>query len=388
MPGTSPLPSRHAEHARHDALIVAQLASEDALDAAQRQEAEQLVASCAECAALAADLRTVARIVAWEPPLPRRRDFRLTAEQADHLRGSRLSRLLRRVPLPHAAALRPTAVGALSIGLLLVVAGNVWPDRTATAPAISPATIRTEVDASAAPQGETSEVPLGASDVSAGALEAPPADVQVDDAAAKADEPSVAEGEEPAVAPAAEPLAEGEAPPAAAAAPRAAQDATEEYRSLEIAAESVTERGEALGAAATAGAADRDRTDGFSVAGDDQPLEPDVEDLVARDELQAFASAGTATSALGSPTPGSTALSSATPATDAAPAPATPVGSLAPLVVKAADGGDNAAAEQAADAGPPIDTVLIVVGTVLAIGGVLLLLVSLLLRRSADPLLR
>ena len=130
------MPSPCARHETHDALLVAQLASGDPLDAAQRQQAERLVATCLECAALAADLRAISRVVAWEPLPPRRRDFRLSVVEAERLRGSMLTRLLRRVSLPQVGALRPAAVGAMSIGLLFVVAGNVWPDAgPVTAPA-------------------------------------------------------------------------------------------------------------------------------------------------------------------------------------------------------------------------------------------------------------
>ena len=63
-----PLPT--ADHERHDALLVAQLAAGDPLAAEQRHEAQRLVDGCPACAALAADLRAVSAAVAHEPVPP------------------------------------------------------------------------------------------------------------------------------------------------------------------------------------------------------------------------------------------------------------------------------------------------------------------------------
>src|SRR5512134_3069292 len=120
MPAPTPMPSRPAAHETHDALLVSQFASGDPLDPWQLRDAELLVSSCRECASLAADLRTLSGVVAWEPVAPRRRDFRITPADADRLRGSAFSRLLRRISLPETGTLRPAALGALSIGLLFV----------------------------------------------------------------------------------------------------------------------------------------------------------------------------------------------------------------------------------------------------------------------------
>ena len=120
-----------ADHERHDALLVAQLSAGDPLAPEQRAQAEQLVGTCGACAALAADLRAVSVAVAREPVPSRRRDFRLSPEQAQQLSGNPLTRFLRRLSLPTARAFQPAAAGVLSIGLVFLVAGYAWPDDAA-----------------------------------------------------------------------------------------------------------------------------------------------------------------------------------------------------------------------------------------------------------------
>jgi hypothetical protein len=104
---------------------------------------------------LAADLRAIAGAVAWEPVPPRRRDFRIDAGQAERSRGSPWSRLLRRLALPQVPALRPAAAGVMSLGLLLVVAGNVWP---AEAPPAAPAPVVQSLASQAPGSAPTTEV--------------------------------------------------------------------------------------------------------------------------------------------------------------------------------------------------------------------------------------
>jgi anti-sigma factor RsiW len=72
-------------HAGHDALLIAQYAADD-LDPSERGVAEQLVAECAGCAQLAADLRLIARATAELPEPARPREFTLTPDQAARLR--------------------------------------------------------------------------------------------------------------------------------------------------------------------------------------------------------------------------------------------------------------------------------------------------------------
>lgn len=115
------------DHAQHDALLVAQLAAGDALEAGQQAQAAWLVANCGACAQLAADLRAVSGAVAWEPVPRRHRDLRISPEQAVRARGGVLDRFVRRLAMPQSSTLRPAAAGVMSLGLLFVVAGAVWP---------------------------------------------------------------------------------------------------------------------------------------------------------------------------------------------------------------------------------------------------------------------
>jgi hypothetical protein len=115
-----------ADHARHDRVLVSRYGAGDAF-AGEIAEAEQLVKHCSHCAQLARDINTL-RTAAASLPAPRRtRDFRLTDEQAEKLRGSALQRWFRRLAAPGLAPLRPLAGVAVSIGLVLMVVGVALP---------------------------------------------------------------------------------------------------------------------------------------------------------------------------------------------------------------------------------------------------------------------
>ena len=111
-----------SEHRRHDRLLVTRFAMGDAYPS-EHDEASTLVANCADCAELAADVKLIASSVSRVPTAPRTRDFMITAEQADKLRGGRVSRWLRSLGTPGWAMLRPVAGVALSIGLVMAVVG-------------------------------------------------------------------------------------------------------------------------------------------------------------------------------------------------------------------------------------------------------------------------
>jgi hypothetical protein len=135
---SSPHPSPNpTDHARHDHLLVTRYAAADAY-AGEVEQARALVESCAECAALAADIRLLSTATARLPAPRRRRDFRLAPEQAEALRGSFLERLLRRLAAPGLAPLRPVAGVALSLGILLAVVGAGLPMGMGAAPAMLP----------------------------------------------------------------------------------------------------------------------------------------------------------------------------------------------------------------------------------------------------------
>jgi len=114
------------DHARHDRLIVTRFAGDDAYPT-EIDEARELVGTCPECARLADDIRALMSATS-ELPAPRRpRDFRLSREQAENLRGSFLERLLRPLAAPRLGVLRPVAGVAMSLGLALAVAGVALP---------------------------------------------------------------------------------------------------------------------------------------------------------------------------------------------------------------------------------------------------------------------
>lgn len=115
-----------SEHNRHDRLLIARFATQDSYDG-ELAQASALVAACSECAVLAADVRFLSAAVANLPTPRRPRDFRLSAERAQALRGSVIDRLMLRLAGFGGPALRPVAGVALSIGLVLAVVGTGLP---------------------------------------------------------------------------------------------------------------------------------------------------------------------------------------------------------------------------------------------------------------------
>src|SRR6188768_3709360 len=95
-----------SEHRRHDRLLVTRFAMDDAFES-ETADARQLVDSCAECAALAADIRALSSAMSQIPDAKRTGDFSITAEKAEELRGSRLSRWMRGLATPKLGMLRP-----------------------------------------------------------------------------------------------------------------------------------------------------------------------------------------------------------------------------------------------------------------------------------------
>lgn len=110
------------DHGRHDQLLVARFAADDAYPGEQ-QTARALIDACPDCARLANDIRLISRTTGSLPPARRTRDFRISAADAERLRGSWLDRLLRRWTGPRAAVLQPLAAAALVLGLTLAVIG-------------------------------------------------------------------------------------------------------------------------------------------------------------------------------------------------------------------------------------------------------------------------
>jgi hypothetical protein len=107
-------------HALHDRLLVARAAADD-LDAHDRTAAKALLERCPDCRALAAELRALRSTASALPAPGRPRDFRLTAAQAERLRGGALRRLLAPLGAPAFGFLQPLAGAAVAIGLGLLV---------------------------------------------------------------------------------------------------------------------------------------------------------------------------------------------------------------------------------------------------------------------------
>lgn len=116
-----------SDHARHDRLLVVRFAAADATGPDYEQARAQ-IDTCADCASLAADIATLHSSMAALPAAKRTRDFRLTQEQADQLRGSAFDRFLRRLAMPSLALLRPVAGVGVALGLVIAVVGAGLPN--------------------------------------------------------------------------------------------------------------------------------------------------------------------------------------------------------------------------------------------------------------------
>jgi hypothetical protein len=116
------------DHSNHDVDLIAGVAAGD-LPSTQAIVARRLVASCADCSRLQADLVSIAAAVRALPARPSAapRDYRLSADQARRLgRGSVWRRLLR----PFAATrsgIRPLAASLTSLGLAGVLVAALLP---------------------------------------------------------------------------------------------------------------------------------------------------------------------------------------------------------------------------------------------------------------------
>jgi hypothetical protein len=148
-----------SEHRRHDRLLVTRYAGGDAYPT-ERSEAEALVASCTQCAELAADIRLLVSRTRTLPDARRTRDFRISPEQAEQLRGSWLERLMHTFSTPRWSVARPVAGAAFALGLALAVVGTlpVATPFAATAPELdAPAPTSAPVFAPQPTTGRTTE---------------------------------------------------------------------------------------------------------------------------------------------------------------------------------------------------------------------------------------
>ncbi|HWP62204.1 MAG TPA: hypothetical protein VNO86_01890 [Candidatus Binatia bacterium] len=143
------------DHRAHDPYLTASLLDPD-LAAEVRAMAEAQVASCRACAELLADLRAIAAATAELPVPPRRRDFRLTAEDAARLRPRGLRRLVAALAAPRLAALRPLGAAMATLGL----AGLLLTGTPAVSTVLGPLGVAVERDR-AAPAAEPDRQFLG-----------------------------------------------------------------------------------------------------------------------------------------------------------------------------------------------------------------------------------
>jgi hypothetical protein len=112
-----------ASHADHDLVLVAARAAGD-VEAAERTRADELLASCAACAQIAADLRAIAVATAALPAPVRTRDFTLRPQDADRLRPSGWRRLVTAFGATRLELIRPLAPALTTLGLVgLLVSG-------------------------------------------------------------------------------------------------------------------------------------------------------------------------------------------------------------------------------------------------------------------------
>jgi hypothetical protein len=113
-------------HARHDVLLVAALAAGD-LSGTDRDHATALIETCPECMGLHDDLIVIARATAAAPPpiVTRPRDFRLTPEEAAHLRPGGWRRALGAFAGPRLAFTRPLGIAMTTIGLAGLLITNI-----------------------------------------------------------------------------------------------------------------------------------------------------------------------------------------------------------------------------------------------------------------------
>jgi hypothetical protein len=124
------------DHVTHDPELIAAYAAGDAAGPALDAAAE-LVAGCPECAELHRDLRAISTALPELPAPVRRRDFRLTPEQADALRPTGWRGVLAAFASPRFRLAAPLGTGLAAAGLaglLLASPGGLLPASSGEAP--------------------------------------------------------------------------------------------------------------------------------------------------------------------------------------------------------------------------------------------------------------
>lgn len=155
-----------SDHALHDLLVVAAFADRDAT-AEEVDLARAQIAACSECAALHADLVSLATATRVLPPIERPRDFRLRPVDAQRLRPNLIRRLFGSFGTPRDGFSRPLAAGLTTLGLaglmLGILPGTLSFGGAATSGSAPAATVMDQtVEAPAqAPASEAAGEPLG-----------------------------------------------------------------------------------------------------------------------------------------------------------------------------------------------------------------------------------
>jgi hypothetical protein len=111
-----PAPHTPAAEAQDHAALAVALDAGD-LAGAELLAAESLAASCTGCAALVHDLAAIRGAMTALPVPPRRRDYRLTADDAARLRPFGWRRLLEWLAAP-GSTVRPLATGLATLGVI------------------------------------------------------------------------------------------------------------------------------------------------------------------------------------------------------------------------------------------------------------------------------
>lgn len=117
------MPHVPGDHTAHDHVLVAASATDELTDT-EHATVTRLLAACADCRQLQADLRSLAAATVALPVAPRRRDYRLTGQDAARLRPAGLRAVLASLGSRRFSFAAPlgTAIATLGIVGLLVAA--------------------------------------------------------------------------------------------------------------------------------------------------------------------------------------------------------------------------------------------------------------------------
>ena len=111
-----------SDHTQHDLLAVAAFADRGATGE-EADLARAQIAACTECAALHADLVSLATATRQLPPIERPRDFSLRPQDAQRLRPNLIRRLFGSFGTPRDGFSRPLAAGLTTLGLAGLMLG-------------------------------------------------------------------------------------------------------------------------------------------------------------------------------------------------------------------------------------------------------------------------